>query len=86
VQARMTEDKRKGKHSVPDDLSEVLNEDQVLMLKKMEEFGWKLEFIRKPIFQDVVPVLIHPEKNTVAPLESDGTLNIHADFIIRESE
>jgi len=82
----MTEDKRKGNHSVPDDLSEVLNEDQVLMLKKMEEFGWKLEFIRKPLFQDVVPVLIHPDKNSVATLEEDGTLNIHADFRIRESE
>jgi len=63
----------------------VLNEDQVLMLKKMEEFGWKLEFIRKPLFQEVVPVLIHPDKNTVATLEADGTLNIHADFRIREN-
>jgi hypothetical protein len=30
--------------------------------------------------------LIHPDKNSVATLEDDGTLNIHADFRIRESE
>ena len=51
----MTEVKRKGKHSVPDDLSVVLNEDQVLMLKKREEFGWKLEFICNRLFRMSFP-------------------------------
>ena len=50
----------------------------------MENFGWELKFIRRPLFQDVLPVLIHLDSNTFGVLDEDNTLNMHRDLNIRE--
>ena len=53
------------------------------MLSKMEGFGWILKFVRRPLFQDVVPVLFHPDSKQYGVLEEDGTLNSRSDINIR---
>lgn len=82
--ANMGEEKRKGVSPIPEDLKEVLNEAQLLMLSKMEGFGWRLEFVRRPLFQGIVPVLFHPDSKHSRVLEDDGTLNMQSDSKIRE--
>ena len=80
----MVEERRGGVSPIPDDLKEVLNEAQLATLNKMEGFGWELKFIRRPLFQGIVPVLLHPDSDKKGILEDDGTLNLQSDTKIRE--
>ena len=80
----MGEEKRKGMSPIPENLKEVLNEAQLMMLNKMEGFGWRLEFVRRPLFQGLVPGLFHPDSKQSGVLENDGTLNMQSDSMIRE--
>ncbi|MEN8130800.1 MAG: hypothetical protein ABFS45_11525 [Pseudomonadota bacterium] len=80
----MEEEKRKGVSPIPESLKEVLNEAQLRVLNKMEGFGWMLRFVRRPLFQGVVPVLFHPDSKQHGVLENDGTLNLQSDSKIRE--
>ncbi|MEN8131452.1 MAG: hypothetical protein ABFS45_14925 [Pseudomonadota bacterium] len=76
-------EKRTGKNSVPENLGEFLNKARLLALSKAEGFGWELEFVRRPLFQEVVPVLRHPDSGNYGTLEDDGTLNTQSDIKIR---
>jgi hypothetical protein len=76
-------EKRSEGNQVPESLDGVLNEDQLLTLSKMEGFGWMLAFIRRPLFQDIVPVLLHPDNEILGTLEDDGALNTQPDIEFR---
>jgi len=82
--ASMGEEKRKGVSPIPEILKEVLNEAQLSTLNKMEEFGWMLEFVRRPLFQGVVPMLFHPDSKQHGVLEDNGAFNMQFDSKIRE--
>ena len=73
----MGEEKRKGVNPIPENLKEIL-------LYKMAGFGWRLEFVRRPLFQGITPVLFHPDSKHYGVLEDDGTLNLQSDSEIRE--
>ena len=77
-------ERRSEGNQIPESLGEMLSEMQLLTLSKMEGFGWMLAFIRRPLFQGIVPVLLHPDSGEIGVLEDDGTLNIHSDTKIRE--
>jgi hypothetical protein len=64
----MDSEKRKGDKPVPDRLEEVLNEMQMLALHKIEGFGWQLRFVRKPLFQEPVPVVFSAEGDKIGVL------------------
>ena len=75
---------RRGEgNQVPESLNEVLNETQLLALSKMEGFGWVLAFIRRPLFQGILPVLLHPDSNKLVILGGDGALNAQPDIEFR---
>ena len=76
-------ERRKGMAPVPDDLHEFLNDAQMLSLQKLEGFGWNLEFVRRPLFQEVVPVLLHPDNGSLGVMRDDGTLDLQADIQLR---
>ena len=80
----MGEERRNRVNPIPEKLKEVLNEAQLMTLNKMEGFGWMLEFVRRPLFQDIIPVLFHPNSKEYGVLEDDGTLNMQSDSKIRE--
>ena len=63
-----------------------LNEEQMYTMNKMEGYGWKLAFIRKPLFQDTVTVLFHPDNDNYGILEGDGRLTLQPDIKIRISQ
>ena len=79
----MEKELRKGVSPIPESLKDVLNEAQLLTLRKMEGFGWTLKFVRRPLFQEVIPVLFHPDSSQYGVLEDDGTLNTQTDIKIR---
>ncbi len=76
-------EKRSEGNQVPESLDGVLNEIQLLALSKMEGYGWRIAFIRRPLFQDIVPVLLHPDNEILGTLEDDGALNMQPDIEFR---
>jgi hypothetical protein len=79
----MKTERRSGPNQLPESLDEILNETQLLTLSQMETFGWILAFIRRPLFQEIVPVLLHPDNNKFGTLECDGVLNTQPDIEFR---
>ncbi len=76
-------EKRKREKPIPDDLESVLNEHQLLALHRIENFGWQLHFVRRPLFQAPVAVIINNEGDSIGVLEEDGRINMEPDIKIR---
>jgi hypothetical protein len=64
-------------------LKRELNDDQRFTLAELEAFGWELKFVRRPMFQQSVPVLLDSQRRNFAVIEPDGTLNEHPFLNIR---
>ena len=76
-------DKRNSEVSIPDNLEEYLNDAQMRSLLRVEEFGWRLAFIRRPLFQDIVPVIVSDNGTRHGVLEEDGSINTQHELVIR---
>lgn len=79
----MDRERRTGKKPVPDNVEGMLNEMQLLALRRLEGFGWVLRFVRRPLFQDPVAVIFNPKGDLFATLEEDGSLNMKPDIKVR---
>ena len=80
----MDREKRKGEKAVPDDLEDVLNQDQIMTLRQIERFGWRLAFVRRPVFQHPIPVVLTSDDQKIGVLEEDGRLNMNPDIQLRK--
>jgi hypothetical protein len=80
----MDREKRKGEKGVPDDLEDVLNSDQLLTLRQIERFGWRLAFVRRPVFQQPVAVVLTSDNEKIGVLEEDGRLNMNSGVKLRK--
>ena len=82
----MSPERRQTQAPIPDNLEELLSELQLLTIRRVEDFGGRLWFVRRPLFQDVVPVvncsLNHGAETAV--VELDGSLTTQHGLIIRE--
>lgn len=79
----MIDDNRKGNKALPGNASRYLNEAQQDQLRVIEGFGWSLKFIRRPLFQDPIPIVMSPDGGSIGVLETDGRLNLDANIEIR---
>jgi hypothetical protein len=61
-----------------------LNMAQQLTLSGLEQFGWELKFVRRPMFQASIPIVFDSDRKKYAVLEEDGTLNENPGFKIRD--
>jgi hypothetical protein len=78
-------ERRKGDESqIVNALKRELNDEQRIALADLERFGWELKFIRRPMFQESVPVVFDPDRTHYAVLEKDGSLNEKPGFDIRK--
>jgi len=77
-------EKRKGMPPIPGDLPEILNDYQIISLHQIENFGWRLHFVRRPLFQDPVVVIINAEGDKLGTLEADGRIEIRHQFDVRK--
>ena len=80
----MDNEQRKGMNPVPENIDELLNEAQLRTLQGLKQFGWELYFVRRPLFQEAVPVLINREGNKTIVLETNGGINEKAEINVRE--
>jgi len=60
-----------------------LNAAQIDTLSGLERFGWELKFIRRPLFQQPLPVVFDGDHKRYALLKPDGTLDDTPGFDIR---
>jgi hypothetical protein len=69
-------------------LDQFLNTEQILALRQVESYGWHLEFVRRPLFQDPTIVVMgpggKPGGKPVGTLEKDGSINQNPDIVIRD--
>jgi len=57
---------------------------QLKALETLEHFHWTLKFVRRPMFQDPVPVVFDRSGTRYAVLEADGTLNENSGLRLRD--
>jgi len=56
-------------------LRQGLTAEQLRTLEQLEHFQWTLEFVRRPLFQDPMPVLFDRERKRCVALLPDGSLD-----------
>jgi len=56
-------------------LRQGLTAEQTRTLEQLEHFQWTLEFVRRPLFQDPMPVLFDRERKRCVALLPDGSLD-----------
>ena len=57
-----------------------LNTDQLLTLVLVEEFGWRMEFVRLPLNQNPIHVVYNDIVQCYGILKEDGSLKIAPDL------
>ncbi|RZA06774.1 MAG: hypothetical protein EOO68_04485 [Moraxellaceae bacterium] len=70
------EELRGSRHALPTDVYYYLNEVQRIALHSLENFGWQLAFIRRPLFVPPVVVVENSGQSKFAVLEEDGSVNL----------
>jgi hypothetical protein len=80
----MIEEKRVGAEPVPLNLSELLTELQRTSLRRIENFGWQIKFIRRPRFQPPVVVVENTTGMNIGILEEDGGVNLRPAISLRD--
>lgn len=80
----MASGKRKGEIPIPDNLKDYLNDAQMHTMRHLESFGWELKFIRRPVFQEPIAVMVGPKEGDYGVLEKDGELNRESEIVIRD--
>lgn len=79
----MNRERRKGTPPVPAELEKLLNLSQLATLREMQNFGWTVSLVRRPLFTTPTPVLTSPDGKKLATIEEDGTVNHNPDIVIR---
>lgn len=80
----MEKDKRNKQKPIPVNLHDFLNQEQIFTLQQIEKYGWRLEFVRRPLFQTPTPVVISPNNDEIGVLNEDGTINKQPQIEIRK--
>jgi hypothetical protein len=65
------------------DLRAGLNPQQLAALQTLEDFQWSLRFVRRPMFDAPIPVVVDRTGTRHAVLEADGSLNENPGFKLR---
>lgn len=81
----MSEDRRGGDKPIPYNVKRYLNDTQLAALRKIEGFGWKLNYIRRLVLRDIVIVVTDSNSRSTGILEEDGELNLEPDIKTRET-
>ncbi len=80
----MDSERRKISRQKPAEMERDLNDAQLITLRNLENFGWELRFVRNPLFQEPVAVLVDTDTGECSVLEEDGDLNKNHDLTIRD--
>jgi hypothetical protein len=76
-------ERRLGLDAIPEDIKLRMTALQRGALARFEGFGWFVKFVRRPLFQEQIIVLVDPSGVDHAILTEDGELDHNIDFDIR---
>jgi hypothetical protein len=79
----MSNDKRKGDLMATDKMRAQLNEAQCQALTELELLGWSLKFVRMPMFQDPIPVVVSKKSGQIGLLDPDGKIVVNNGEVVR---
>jgi hypothetical protein len=65
---------------IPDNLEEVLNKAQLQALSGLKYTGWELRFLRRPLFQEPIPVVYNTKDGRIGIVDYAGNLRIQTHF------
>lgn len=68
---------------VPENPAILLNAVQMATLEQIQSFGYRLKFIRRPLFQPPTIVVENSDQQKFAVLEEDGSVNLAHNLTIR---
>jgi hypothetical protein len=71
----MIRDRRKNMQLTKERVEKFLNRKQLSALLHSEQYGWRLRFVRNPLFQEPLPVLYNVKHNHLGILDPDGHIN-----------
>lgn len=77
-------DRRRPDHPDAAALRAGLTPAQASAIATLEQFGWTLRFVRRPLFRDPVPVLFEQTGSRWIVVDGDGALDETPDFEIRD--
>lgn len=81
----LDQEKRNVDKLIPNNATEMLNQQQILALRQIEIFGWRLLFVRRPLLQEPVAVVTDGHgMRKIAVLESNGRINMEPNISLRE--
>lgn len=69
--------------AIPADLQNLLTEVQFLAMRRIEDFGWDVKFVRRKNLQAPIVVVTNHAGQTFGVLEADGRLNMQHNLKIR---
>jgi hypothetical protein len=82
----MTRDRREDRKLTRDAVQKILNRKQFAALLECQHFGWRLKFIRTPLFKDPVPVLYNARIGLIGTLDPDGHVNMDPEIEVRSGK
>ena len=77
------EDRRHGVPPVPHDYKAILSDGQRQALRTVEQFGWELVFVRRPMFEPVVAVARSSDGRQYGLLTDEGVLDTQTRIHLR---
>ncbi len=80
----MKREKRNDEAPIPADLEKTLSLEQMMTLRQIENFGWQVAFVRRPLFQESVVVVANSNNQKFGVLEDTGELNLQAEIRLRK--
>ena len=80
----MDRERRKEGNQIPDNLEELLNNNQLHALIGMKNTDWELWFVRRPLFQEPVPVVHNTKDGSIGVLDKEGSIIKQTDIKVRE--
>lgn len=80
---RPSYERRRGDPAVPENVDELLTPEQRHGLRQVESFGWRLAFVRHPLFQETTVIVTRPDNSAYASITKSGDLEFDPELVIR---
>jgi hypothetical protein len=77
-------EKRKATPEVTDEVLTMLTDMQKIALRRIENFGWQLKFVRHPSFEPPLVVVENSTGINIGVLEEDGGVNLNPQIVLRD--
>lgn len=73
----MSDDQREKIAPIPANLAAILNDLQLLGIRRLEGFGWDLRFVRRENLPKPIPVVADPGGQKLAVVDEEGKLDVN---------